>query len=39
MKSLGDPEHNLLNAVAEGLSWIVAKPKDLTLPQFLKLKK
>ena len=34
-----DPEHNLLNAVAEGLSWIVAKPKDLTLPQFLKQKK
>ncbi|MBP9089750.1 hypothetical protein KBI23_01890 [bacterium] len=35
----GDPEHNLLNAVAEGLSWIVAKPKELTLPQFLKQKK
>lgn len=35
----GDPEHNLLNAVAEGLSWIVAKPKDLTLLQFLKQKK
>lgn len=34
-----DPEHNLLNAVAEGLSWIVAKPKELTLPQFLKQKK
>ncbi len=34
-----DPEHNLLNAVAEGLSWVVAKPKDLTLPQFLKQKK
>lgn len=33
-----DPEHNLLNAVAEGLSWVVAKPKDLTLPQFLKQK-
>jgi hypothetical protein len=34
-----DPEHNLLDAVAEGLSWIVAKPKELTLPQFLKHKK
>ncbi|CAN5340676.1 hypothetical protein BH11CYA1_BH11CYA1_26750 [soil metagenome] len=33
-----DPQHNLLNAVAEGLSWIVAKPKELTLPQFLKQK-
>lgn len=33
-----DPQHNLLNAVAEGLSWIVAKPKELTLLQFLKQK-
>jgi len=31
-----DPEQALLNAVAEGLSWIVAKPKELTLPEFFR---
>jgi hypothetical protein len=29
-------ETALLDAIAEGLSWIVAKPKEMTLPQFLK---
>lgn len=29
-------EAALLDAIAEGLTWIVAKPKEMTLPQFLK---
>lgn len=33
---LNDDENLLHNAIGEGLSWIVAKPKELTLPEYFK---
>ena len=31
-----DVEHSLQEAIGEALGWIMRKPKDLTLPEFLK---
>lgn len=33
---LDDSRENLIDALSEGMTWILTKPRELTLPQFIK---